>query len=473
MFPKGFMFGVSMSGFQFEMGWGDERDLDPNTDWFVWVREPGNLVNGVVSGDLPEFGVGYWLNYEKVHKLAVEFGMDTIRIGIEWSRIFPNSTESVDIQDPDFLRKLDALANSAAVEHYRRIMEDIKSKGLKLFVNLYHFTLPLWIHDPVAVHYGKPTDRLGWVSKKTVHEFAKYVAYVAWKYGDIVDIWSTMNEPHVVSQLGYFTVSAGFPPAYFNPDWYILATKHLAMAHNLAYDNIKRFSNKPAGVIYSFTWYDTLKPDTQEIFDEAMYLTNWFYMDMVKDKLDYVGVNYYTRAVIEKVERPLVIGDFNVHWRILKGYGYTCDEGGIALSGRPASDFGWEMYPEGLYYVLKAVAERYSKPIIVTENGVADWNDRIRSLYLISHLYYVERALEEGLDVRGYLHWSIVDNYEWAKGYSKRFGLAWTNFETKTFHPRPSMYVFRDIISMRTTKGYTGFDPYNVFTNSKTSFIIP
>ncbi|MDM7320972.1 MAG: family 1 glycosylhydrolase, partial [Fervidobacterium sp.] len=144
MFPKSFMFGASLSGFQFEMGNPNEvKELDTQTDWFVWVRDLENLLNGIVSGDLPENGAWYWRNYEKIHQLAVDFGMDTLRIGIEWSRIFPSSTKEIPFGE-GMLEKLDEIANKEAVEHYRRIMEDMKAKGLKVFVNLNHFTLPLW-----------------------------------------------------------------------------------------------------------------------------------------------------------------------------------------------------------------------------------------------------------------------------------------------------------------------------------------
>nr|WP_241241314.1 beta-galactosidase BgaS [Fervidobacterium sp. 2310opik-2] len=463
MFPKDFLFGVSMSGFQFEMGNPqDVEEVDPNTDWYIWVRYIGNLVNGVVSGDLPENGSWYWKQYGKVHQLAADFGMDVIRIGTEWSRIFPASTQNVEYGSPDMLEKLDKLANQKAVSHYRKIMEDIKAKGLKLFVNLYHFTLPIWLHDPIAVHKGEKTDKLGWISDATPIEFAKYAEYMAWKFADIVDMWASMNEPHVVSQLGYFAINAGFPPSYFNPSWYIKSLENEAKAHNLAYDAIKKYTNNLVGVIYSFTWYDTVNKDDKESFENAMDLTNWRFIDMVKDKTDYIGVNYYTRAVIDRLPTTIDFGEFKMNWYTLRGYGYSCEEGGFALSGRPASEFGWEIYPEGLYNILIHVYNRYKKDIYVTENGIADSKDKYRSLFIISHLYAIEKALNEGIPIKGYLHWSIIDNFEWAKGYSKRFGLAHTDLSTKKYIPRPSMYIFREIIKEKSIDKFKGYDPYNL-----------
>lgn len=174
MFPKDFLFGASMCGFQVEMGYA-KGDLDPNTDWFVWVREPENLINGVVSGHLPEYGVGYWYNFPTIHKLASDFGMNVLRTNIEWSRIFPRPTFDVKVRveqtestitsvqiDERALRELDELADKEAVEHYREIFSDMRKKGLKVFVNLVHFTLPIWLHDPIAVHKDKqPINSVG------------------------------------------------------------------------------------------------------------------------------------------------------------------------------------------------------------------------------------------------------------------------------------------------------------------------
>lgn len=457
MFPNNFLFGASLSGFQFEMGINDE---DKNTDWYHWVRDLGNIVNGFVSGDLPEYGAAYWNNYEKVHSLAKEFAMNTLRIGIEWSRIFPTTTVNVPYGSRDMLQELDKIANKKALDHYRKIMHDIKEKGLKLFLNLSHFTLPIWLHDAVRVHKGEEKEKIGWASDLIPIEFAKFAEYIAWKFSDIVDLWSSMNEPNIVSQLGYLNVSAGFPPSYFSPEWFMKSLENQSKAHNLAYDVIKKHTDKPVGIIFSFSWIDTLKED-KELFEKAMNYENWYFMDMVKEKLDFIGVNYYTRKVVERIN-TVDFGNFKIDWTILPDYGYGCSERGFSKIGRPASDFGWEIYPEGLYKILKEIWSRYSKPLIVTENGIADEFDRYRPQYLISHLYAVEKALKEDVEVFGYLHWSIIDNYEWAKGYSKRFGLAYTDFNKKEYIPKPSLYLFKEIITRRTTEHFKKFDPYNM-----------
>lgn len=487
MFPKDFLFGASMAGFQVEMGYAKE-DIDPNSDWFVWVREAENVFTGAVSGHLPEYGVGYWMNYTNLHQLATDFGMNCLRVNVEWSRVFPNPTFEipVEVSDHDGIRqvkisketleKLDRLANQYAVEHYREMFKDMKSRGLKLIVNLAHFTLPIWIHDPVAVHRGQATERTGWVNDRTIVEFAKFAAYVAWKFDDLVDMYTTMNEPNVVSQLGYVMVRGGFPPSYFSFEMYLKSLLNQAQAHARAYDSIKSISKKPVGIIYATSVYETLNGD-KELEENAMYMMNYMFLDSVtngtllfqdrpdmKEKVDFIGVNYYTRTVIERTE-AINLGQISLNWRILEGYGYACQPQGFSKDMRPVSDFGWETYPEGLLKVLRLLYERYKKPLIVTENGVADYRDWLRPYHVVAHLYATERAIEEGIDVRGYLHWSIVDNYEWAKGYTMRFGLAETNYETKQLIPRPSMYIFREIIRSGTSMKFYSYlkSPYDIW----------
>jgi len=489
VFPKDFLFGFSMSGFQFEMGNGN--DLDEKTDWYAWVHDLGNIVNGTVSGDLPEHGPGYWKNFVQIHDLAESAGTNVVRLGIEWSRIFPNPTfdvpaaisidngediVSVDL-DESGLKKLEGLANIEALEHYRRIITDLKRRGITVIVDLSHFTLPIWIHDPIAVNRGEETDALGWVSIKTVVEFAKYAAFIAWQLNDHVDMWMTMNEPQIVSQLGYITTRAGFPPARFSYRMYVKSLLNQAQAHVRAYDVMKKFTTKPVGVIYSFTWIDALDGNSKAR-EEAEKFNNWEFMDMVtkgrvfntyradmEKRVDFIGVNYYTRTVVKSLETPFELDGYNVNWQTVPGYGYSAVPQSRAESGRPTSDMGWEIYPEGLYKILVALHKRYDLPMIITENGIADHRDALRPYFLISHLYAIEKALEEGIPVTGYLHWSLVDNYEWAQGYRMRFGLVHVEFPTKTYTPRPSYYLYQKLISERTTKPFAKLleYPYNLW----------
>jgi beta-galactosidase len=335
MFTKDFLFGASMSGFQVEMGYA-KGDLDPNTDWFVWVREPENLINGVVSGHLPEYGVGYWYNFPTIHKLASDFGMNVLRTNIEWSRIFPRPTFDVKVRveqtestitsvqiDERALRELDELADKEAVEHYREIFSDMRKKGLKVFVNLVHFTLPIWLHDPIAVHKRQATDKLGWANERSVVEFAKFAAYVVWKFDDLIDMYSTFNEPNIVSQLGYVMSVSGFPPGVFDTEKFFASFVNQIVAHARAYDVMKALTRKPVGLIYAASVYESTNNDA-ELEESVGQFMNFAFLDALNSgillfqtredlagRLDFLGLNYYTRTVIQRSAQELSFGMVN------------------------------------------------------------------------------------------------------------------------------------------------------------------
>jgi beta-glucosidase/6-phospho-beta-glucosidase/beta-galactosidase len=442
MIPEEFLFGASLSGFQFEMG-GDREIIDENTDWFRWVHDEMNILTGVVSGDLPEDGPGYWRNFNAFHDLAEEAGMNSLRIGVEWSRIFPKPTFDVDGKS---LRKV---CDMNAVDHYRSIMSDIKQRGMKLMVNLNHFTLPIWCHDPVAVNRRLDLSCSGWLDKRTANEFSKYASFAAECFDDLVDFWSTLNEPNIVAMLGYFSRESGFPPSIIAPDLWNSALENQVDAHRLAYREIKKISAKPVGMLYATVWLDG---DSSK--ERAMDLLNWNPLDSFLSESDFLGINYYSRNVVETV--PGIVGDSQcpVKWKILDGYGYSCTPGSRSRSGNLSTDNGWEFYPEGLYRMASEISRRYSTPLLITENGVADAHDIYRPRYLTSHFDVIERLLDEGVDLRGYLHWSLTDNYEWALGMSMKFGLAGLDPVTGELVPRPSLYLYREIIRSRSVSRF-------------------
>jgi len=441
MFKEDFLFGASLSGFQFEMG---GKESDKNTDWYVWSMDELNALNGVVSGDLPENGPNYWENYGTFHNLAINAGMNALRIGLEWSRIFPGETFGKDTSD------LRSIADMDAIEHYKRIMTDIKGHGMKLIVNLNHFTLPLWAHDPLAVNRKTDLTRPGWVDDRLPDEFAKYAAFVVEQFDDLVDYWSTMTEPNIVANLGYLFTKAGFPPSIIVPNLLHKVMGNLIKAHNRAYKAMKKKTEKPIGIIYATVWFNG-----DDSAKEAFEYSNYRFLDAVKDDCDFIGVNYYTRSVVRRRQKPVIVGDAEIRWENLRGYGYACTPNGRSRDGRFVTDNGWEFYPEGLEKVLRSLHRRYNKTLYIMENGVADTFDVYRAFYLLAHLNVVER-LQEECDIRGYFHWSLTDNFEWAQGFSKQFGLVYVDFEKKTYIPRPSYYLFREIGKERSVTHFKG-----------------
>jgi len=482
MMPHGFMWGFSEAGFQFEMGASLEA-VDKGTDWYVWVSDPFNIVNQVVSGDRPEEGPGYWDLYKADHRLIVDMGANTMRIGIEWSRIFPKPTRGVkayatiedglvrDVEIPaESERALESLADQSALNHYRDMIKDLKDLGFKVIVNLNHFTQPIWAHDPIKARASALREGpLGWVDINNVVEFVKYVHIVGQKLADLADAWSTFNEPFVVSDIGYgrYPSQFAFPPGFFSVEGLGKARLNLINAHARGYDELKRVlgKNSLVGVIYATSAVEPLNPDREEDRSAAVkmnYFANlWYFETLIRgeldrsmlghqtpenvaefrDRLDWIGVNYYSRLVVRAAAMP----DLPQPWTVVPGYGFACEPASTSLSGRPTSDFGWEIYPEGLRDVL-LMLKGYGKPMIVTENGVADRHDRLRPQFLFSHIAAVEDAVKGGADVRGYLHWSYIDNFEWARGFSMKFGVIAYDPLTKKRRPRPSYYVYRDII---------------------------
>ena len=265
-FPKNFLWGASASGFQFEMGDKAGKNIDYNTDWYIWTHDSANIRKGVVSGDLPENGVDYWSLYPKDHDMAKNIGLNAYRIGIEWSRIFPQNTNEVNVGvertsggniskieiDDQAIEELDRMANAEALNHYRAVINDLKLKSFKVFVCLNHFTLPLWIHNPIAAQDTKLNKGpRGWFDEKTIVEFAKYASYMAWKVGDIVDNWVTFNEPMVIPEAGYLMPESGFPPGLRNFKASKKVARNMVIAHARAYDAIKK--------------WDTIKADEDSV----------------------------------------------------------------------------------------------------------------------------------------------------------------------------------------------------------------
>ncbi|MGP6207023.1 beta-galactosidase BgaS [Cuniculiplasma sp. SKW3] len=469
MFPKDFKFGFSEAGFQFEMGLSH---VDANSDWFIWSHDQKNIEKHYVSGDLPENGPAYWDLYKKDHDYAQFMGMNSARIGIEWSRIFPQSTEDIKVdveKEGDAIRKIvinrEAMkqlaerADKYGVQHYSEIFKDLKERGFYLVINLYHWTIPKWLNDPSLIS-GKDKEWAigGCFDERITIEFAKYAAFIGKTFDSLADRWSTMNEPNMVFQ----GCSRDFSRGGFSR-----RKRNFAQAHARAYDALRQYSSKDVGIIYANGDFQPMDGKDMELKNMVEFQMRYSFFDAIvkgdlswynkdiegderfskdpdirddmKGHLDWIGVNYYSRDVVERSSDPS-------GWRIVLGLGHATGEGKKSKDGRSTSDTGWEIYPEGIYNVLMSYHNRYHMRMMVTENGMADAIDQYRPKYVVSHLYNVERAIKDGARVEGYFHWALTDNYEWGNGFSKRFGLIGVNLETKERELRPSALVMKHII---------------------------
>jgi len=480
-FGEGFLWGTASSGFQVEMG-ASAEDTDPNTDWFIWARDEANVERGVVSGGLPENGPGFWRYYKQDLALAArKLNNNAVRLSVEWSRIFPEPTTGILAErtydhrgnlvrveiTQETMKELEQKANQKAVQRYREILREAMKLKLTIMLNLNHFTLPRWLHDPIACRDNFPHSKSrGWIDSSTVVEFAKYAAFIAYTFGDLVDVWTTLNEPMVVSIQGYLVEpSAGFPPGLNDPDLCLQASRNLAMAHALAYEQMKKWDTKtvskfgPAyvGVIVNPQVYEAYRKDVEEDVEAARsynYFWNEWYLnavihgeyDMNLDMkveqgeqvqglikgCDFIGVNYYNRVMVK--------GEKTMKDSILKGVRVPAE--------RNVTDVGWEIYPRGLMQIVNWIYQKYRRPMIVTENGIADARDKKRSKFLLRHLEQLYNAItREKVPVGGYFHWSLTDNFEWAKGFSKRFGLFRVDYQSKERHPTRAVQLYSDICS--------------------------
>ena len=498
-FPSGFLWGTAISGFQSEMG--DGAPIDANSDWFVWSHDADNIANGRVSGDLPEAGPAFYERFADDIRLAQRrLGTNTFRLSIEWSRIFPSSTAAVDASGGitlAVLGQLDALVDQAAVAHYREVLSAIRAAGMVPFVTVTHFSLPTWIHDPIAARdafAGRgPEDPLptgfpgGWIDPATIPEFAKYAAYLGWKLGDLVDLWSPLNEPVVVAVSGYVNipgvVAAFFPPGVFSYTGAIATIFNQAKAQGAAYDALKAWDVTDAdgdgvaasvGLVHNMVAFQPLRPAVADDVTGAAhadYIFNRIFLNAtilgdvdanvngtidagehhpeLVGKADFVGVNYYLRAKVQglggSISSTIPILDFLP----ISSYATPHNPSG-ATCPTTCTDVGWEIYPQGLRDVL-ATAGGYGLPVYVTENGIADADDHLRKSFIVQHLAVLEQAITDGVaDVRGYYHWSLTDNFEWASGYFPKFGLFKFDAVTQARRMRKSARTYARIVRRNT-----------------------
>jgi beta-glucosidase len=326
-------------------------------------------------------------------------GLNAYRLSVEWARIEPNRGQF----------------DQGALDHYRRILEELRERKIQPIVTLHHFTSPTWL-----------ADEGGWATASVVDRFSAYVDRVAAEMGHLADWWVTINEPAVFGLFGYIT---GDWPPHRKGDLggFLRQGRFTTQAHAAARAVLKRHNPR---VMASMAFHlNPMDPVRQgDLTDTAaVKLYDWLWqgrlMQMAAPHLDWVGVNYYFRLL--------------VRWDVLPWHFFTRPLMGPHIK----TEYGWEIYPQGLYRSLKRVG-KLGKPVIVTENGVSDADDNQRARYLVAHLRHAHKAMAEGVDLRGYMHWSLLDNFEWAEGFTRRFGLAEVDFETCERKLRPSADVY-------------------------------
>jgi len=408
-FPQGFLWGCATSSHQVEGNC-------TNNDWWAWEQEGGHIRDGSVSG----LACDHYNRFEEDFALAQELGHNAHRISIEWSRIEPE----------------EGRWDMAEVDHYRRVLESMHRHGLTPFVTLHHFTNPLWFRD-----------RGGWLDPQAPDLLARYAGFMARELGELVPFWLTINEPMITVAVGYLV--GYFPPCQRDMDQAMTVARQLLLAHGRMYQAIHEATthHPQVGIVMAMIDYQPKDPHSaadRRVAQMADDLMNEYFLAGIdrglipppaglgqetpglKRTWDVIGLNYYARALMS--ERTLASR------RLF----------GEPPPGAELSLMGWEVHPEGFYRLLKRL-QTYGRPIYVTENGISTLDDDQRCRYLLRHLGEMRRAMGEGVDVRGYLHWTLMDNFEWAEGYRQKFGMVAMDPDTREREPKPSAYLYRDI----------------------------
>lgn len=353
-----------------------------NNDWWMWEHEPTSPCVEP-SGDACDH---FWRYPDDIALLA-ELGFGAYRFSLEWSRIEP--------EDGEF--------SVNALDHYRRMIDCCRDNGLLPVVTYHHFTSPRWT----------VTELGGWEDPAVAERFGRFCERAAAHLGADVGMSCTLNEPNVVALMGYYL--GVFPPGKRDEDLLVRSTDNLIRAHRLAYDAIKAGpGDAPVGLTLSMHEFDCIAGGEGQMTRARDRLED-VWLDACPGD-DYVGVQTYTRL---RFGPDGLVGP---------------------AEGVPALQMGYEYWPQALETTIRRAIEVAGTPVYVTENGIGTEDDEQRMQYLTEALHAVGRCLDDGLDVRGYFCWSLMDNFEWALGYRPTFGLVAVDRETQERTPKPSAH---------------------------------
>jgi len=418
-FPKDFIWGCATSAYQIEGAW--KEDGKGPSIWDTFTHTPGKIADGS-NGDV---AVDHYHRYMEDVALMAGLGLKAYRFSVAWTRVLPTGTGAVNLPGLDF---------------YDRLVDELLKNDIEPYACLFHYDLPQTLQA-----------KGGWPNRETAYAFAEYARVVADRLSDRVRFWFTHNEPWVSAFAGYF--SGDHAPGIKNPRAGFKAAHHLLLSHGLAAEALRAAARQPVKVgitlnlnpvypasdskkdrdaarridtILNRSMLDPLLKGTSPVAEipAAKLVTAGLIKtgDLEKIRtLDILGVNYYTRTVVKNDPKFPVVAAEQVQPE------------GNEYSGM------WEIYPQGMYELLMRIWQDYQPKceIMVTENGIPvpdglDFDGRVRDerriRYLRNHIAQVRRAMDDGVPVKGYFHWSLMDNFEWIYGYGPRFGLIYVDY---------------------------------------------
>ncbi len=442
-FPSNFTWGVASAAFQIEGA--NQTDGRGRSIWDDFCDQPGKVFDGHTG----EIACDSYHRYDEDVELMNQLGAGGYRFSISWSRLFPNGTGE---------------PCEAGFAYYDKLIDALLAKGIEPWITLYHWDLPSALYE-----------RGGWLNPHAPQWFADYTRAVVERYSDRVRHWFTLNEPQIFLGLG-MNEGTHAPGLKLTRKEVLLATHHALLAHGRAVIEIREHSKQepvvgfapvgslntpdsesaadieaarqatfdidPKGWTYNYSWYcDPVMLGHYPEVGLKLYaddVPEWSQadMDLMCQPLDMFGVNIYSAGVVRAGE-----DGHPEHVPSLRGY--------------PTTMFRWTINPSSMYWGPKFLQERYKLPVVITENGLAsmDWvhcdgkvHDTGRIDYLSRYLGELRRACNDGIDVRGYFQWSIMDNFEWAEGYALRFGLVYLDYATLRRIPKKSFFWYSKVI---------------------------
>jgi beta-glucosidase len=425
MLPDRFLWGVSTAAYQIEGGVHEGgRGV---SIWDTFVREPGRVADGSTA----DVACDHYHRYAEDVDLMAGLGVDAYRFSVAWPRIQPNGRGT---------------ANADGLDFYERLVDALLARGIAPVATLFHWDLPQALQDDG-----------GWFNRDTAARFAEYADQVAGRLGDRVAMWITLNEPFVHTVFGHaFGVHAPGQALMFDA---LPTAHHQLLAHGLAVPALRARSTSPISIANNYSPVYLLGESDDDRAAGAMYdaLHNRLFTDPLLGKGYPDGFDLPVRAGdLEVIAAPIDALGVNYYNPTGIRAPSTADSGlpfdMVPLEGYPRTDFDWPVVPAGLGEILTRLQADYGLPLYVTENGCAypeSPDDQRRIDYLAAHIGAVDEARASGVDVRGYFVWSIVDNFEWAEGFSKRFGLVHVDFETGQRTPKASYHWLRELLDSR------------------------
>lgn len=387
-FPEGFLWGAGTSAHQVEGN-------NIYNDWWEWEQtRPPHLRSGLACDQ-------YNL-YEEDFELAKELNHNAHRLSIEWSRIEPEEGKF----------------SLEAIDHYKAVLKALKARKMTVMLTLWHFTLPAWL-----AHKG------GWENFKAPYYFERFIKTIGSEIAEYVDFWVSLNEPGVYIYETY--IKREWPHAKKSFWGQIKTYFNLTRAHKKAYKFLhKNYSTKPVGIANNIQSFEPYHKHSvvEQLAVLCLDLTaNHLFYFLTKGTHDFLGINYYfhTRVKEEEGLIPKIVD--------------------VSKKERDISDLGWEVYPEGIFDVLSDFANHI--PIYITECGIASTNDDRRNRFLITYLSEVYRAIKQGVKVKGFFYWSLIDNFELHRGFKPRFGLVEIDYPTQKRYLRTSALTYAEIIA--------------------------